>query len=72
MIPKFDLNSVEQVKGISYELDSFLGVGQHSWDPNEYYNQIPFNKSNKLYHIVLYLGPVNCFVYYFFILGGLS
>lgn len=50
--------TMEQVKGITYSLDSFLGCGEASWDPEERYHHIPYDKErNQLYHCVLYLAP---------------
>lgn len=53
-----DHRSIEQVKGITYSLDSFLGVGEKSLDPNEVYHDIPLDPvNNQLYHCVIYLAP---------------
>ena len=49
--------SLEQVKGITYSLDQFLGCGEHSWDPKEPYHHVPYDTNRQLYHIVLYLAP---------------
>ena len=53
-----DEKSIEQVKGITYSMDAFLGCGEHSWDAKEKYHSIPYHPNdNQLYHIVLYLAP---------------
>lgn len=50
--------SLEQVKGITYSMDNFLGCGEHSWDPLEKYHDVPYHPTeHQLYHIVLYLAP---------------
>ena len=50
---------IEQVKDLTYSLDSFLGLGQHALeedDANKTLPQFPERK-NRLYHCVIYLAP---------------
>jgi len=63
-------NRMEQVKGVSYSLQTFLGP--NSWQnnhntslvPNEIYqNNLLQNNANNLYHCIIYLAPgdYHCF-----------
>ncbi|KAI3642893.1 hypothetical protein MP228_012448 [Amoeboaphelidium protococcarum] len=62
--------SLEQIKGVTFSMDAFLGVGsslQSSQSANQIrsntvdesrYHTLPFDSdNNRLYHVVLYLGP---------------
>lgn len=55
-----DDNAIEQVKGVHYSLDAFLGPGllqKTSSDPAD--SSHP-SEQKRLFHIVLYLGPGDC------------
>lgn len=45
---------VEQVKGITYSMKTFLGPNQPSAST---YKELESNDNKKLYHCVIYLGP---------------
>ena len=45
---------VEQVKGMSYSMKTFLGPDQPSTSTLE---ELELNEDKRLYHCVIYLGP---------------
>lgn len=52
-----DHKSIEQVKGVTYSLDAFLGTNEYSLDSSGHDHHVPYNDENQLYHCVLYLAP---------------
>ena len=60
MMTSFNTGRVEQVKGVSYQLDHFLGKNNLTPDQTSY---TPHNSNNRLYQCVLYLAPgdYHCF-----------
>lgn len=53
---------VEQVKGITYRIEAFLGPDtwvkyDNNDDSSDFENKIKFNKSNELYQCIIYLAP---------------
>lgn len=56
---KVDVRSIEQVKGVTYSLDAFLGYGNFAIDENDASIHLPLHtdKQHQLYHCVIYLAP---------------
>ena len=56
-------NQIEQIKGVNYQLDAFLGVGKYAGRDEEISQKLLQNVSEKeedssrLYHCVIYLAP---------------
>ncbi|XP_026487086.1 phosphatidylserine decarboxylase proenzyme, mitochondrial [Vanessa tameamea] len=52
-----DTDKIEQVKGVTYSLEEFLGENKWSTNENNYYNSLLKNKKNILHQCIIYLAP---------------
>lgn len=53
-----DTDKIEQVKGVTYSLEEFLGENKWSKKKSEdYYNSLLTNKENVLHQCIIYLAP---------------
>ncbi|CAH2083620.1 unnamed protein product [Euphydryas editha] len=53
-----DTDKIEQVKGVTYSLEEFLGENKWSTKKeNNYYNSLLKNKNNILHQCIIYLAP---------------
>lgn len=63
-IGRVDKGYLEQVKGVTYSLEGFLGnINWKNADNLDYENSLKHDKNNELYHCVIYLAPgdYHCF-----------
>lgn len=52
-----DTEKIEQVKGVTYSLEEFLGENKWSETNGSYYNSLLKNKDNILHQCIIYLAP---------------
>ncbi|XP_046976143.1 phosphatidylserine decarboxylase proenzyme, mitochondrial [Vanessa cardui] len=52
-----DTDKIEQVKGVTYSLEEFLGENKWSTNENNYYNSLLKDKKNILHQCIIYLAP---------------
>lgn len=53
-----DTDKIEQVKGVTYSLEEFLGENKWSVNKNDnYYDSLLMNKDNVLHQCIIYLAP---------------
>lgn len=50
-------DKIEQVKGVTYSLEEFLGDNTWSKTKDDYYNSLLKNKDNILHQCIIYLAP---------------
>ncbi|OWR52051.1 phosphatidylserine decarboxylase [Danaus plexippus plexippus] len=52
-----DTDKIEQVKGVTYSLEEFLGENKWSRSNSNYYESLLKNKENILHQCIIYLAP---------------
>lgn len=52
-----DTDKIEQVKGVTYSLEEFLGENKWSKSNSNYYESLLKNKENILHQCIIYLAP---------------